>query len=247
MVTGTLLGGATPITYSPNDVTPSLGAGEVVSMLNVSTSGAGNGIYTLWLRGEAGSPYLSVKYKPFAVNVGSVSRDFTTSLSSSEEFVASGADVTFGLTIKRSGPAFGGAGVTLSLEALPGETLPTGLGAVSFSPNNVNPSSSGTISTLTINSGTVAPGQYTLVIRATGMNGDSPGRQVTHLLPIRLDVASVLGRRQPAVRRHQRLAVMRVTQGDSNTIQAYAITPVIADLNDPQLRRGQVARLVPWN
>lgn len=247
MVTGTLLGGATPITYSPNDVTPSLGSGEVVSMLNVSTSGAGNGIYTLWLRGEAGSPYLSVKYKPFAVNVGSVSRDFTTSLSSSEEFVASGADVTFGLTIKRSGPAFGGAGVTLSLEALPGETLPIGLGAVTFSPSNVNPSSNGTASTLTINSGTVAPGQYDLVIRATGMNGDSPGRQVTHLLPIRLDVATASAGGNQQYVDISGFAVMRVVQGDANTIQAYAITPVIADLNDPQLRRGQVARLVPWN
>jgi len=247
MVTGTLLGGATPITYSPNDVTPSLGAGEVVSMLNVSTSGAGNGIYTLWLRGEAGSPYLSVKYKPFAVNVGSVNRDFTVTLPSSEEFVASGADVTFNLTIKRSGPAFGGAGVSLSLEALPGETLPIGLGAVSFSPSNVNPSSSGTASTLTINAGTAAPGQYDLVIRATGENGDSPGRQVTHLLPIRLDIATASAGGNQQYVDISGFAVMRVVQGDSNTVQAYAITPVIADLNDPQLRRGQVARLVPWN
>jgi hypothetical protein len=247
MVTGTLLGGTTPITYSPNDVTPSLGSGEVVSMLNVSTSGAGNGIYTLWLRGEAGSPYLSIKYKPFAVNVGSVSRDFTTSLSSSEEFVASGADVTFDLTLKRSGPAFGGSGVTLSLEALPGETLPIGLGAVTFSPSNVNPGSNGTTSTLTINSGTVAPGQYDLVIRATGMNDDSPGRQVTHLIPIRLDVATASAGGNQQYVDLSGFAVVRVVQGDSNTIKAYAITPVIADLNDPQLRRGQVARLVPWN
>ena len=42
-------------------------------------------------------------------------------------------------------------------------------------------------------------------------------------------------------------AVMRIAAMDSNTISAYAITPVIADMNDPQLRRGQVARLVPWN
>jgi hypothetical protein len=34
---------------------------------------------------------------------------------------------------------------------------------------------------------------------------------------------------------------------DTNTIAAYAITPMITDMNDPQLRRGQVARLVPWN
>ncbi|HEX4897623.1 MAG TPA: pilus assembly protein TadG-related protein [Candidatus Limnocylindrales bacterium] len=247
MVTGTLLGGATPITYSPNAVTPSLGSGEVVSMLNVSTSGAGNGIYTLWLRGEAGSPYLSIKHQPFAVNVGNVNRDFTMTLDASEKFVASGADVTFALNIKRSGPSFGGAGVTLSLEALPGETLPIGLGTVSFSPGNVNPSTSGTASTLTINSGTVAPGQYDLVIRATGMNGDSPGRQVTHLLPIRLDIATASAGGNQQYVDLSGFAVMRVVQGDANTIRAYAITPVVADLNDPQLRRGQVARLVPWN
>jgi hypothetical protein len=28
---------------------------------------------------------------------------------------------------------------------------------------------------------------------------------------------------------------------------AYAITGVYADMNDPALRRGQAARLVPWN
>ena len=244
---GTMLGGAASITYAPNPVTPSLGSGQVVSMTNVSTSGAGNGIYTLWLRGEAGSPYLSIKYQPFAVNVGDVDRDFTMSLDSSEKFVASSADVTFALNIKRSGPSFGGAGVELSLEALPGETLPIGLGAVSFSPSNVNPSSSGTASTLTINSGTVAPGQYEFVIRATGMNGDSPGRQVTHLLPIRLDVATASAGGNQQYVDLSGFAVMRVVQGDSNTVQAYAITPVVADLNDPQLRRGQVARLVPWN
>jgi hypothetical protein len=103
-------------------------------MTNVTTLGAEEGIYALWLRGEAGSPYLSVKYLPFAVIVGPVSRDFTMSIDASQKFVASGGSVSFDLSLKRSGPAFGGAGVSLSLEALPGETLPTGLGAVSFTP-----------------------------------------------------------------------------------------------------------------
>jgi hypothetical protein len=40
---------------------------------------------------------------------------------------------------------------------------------------------------------------------------------------------------------------MRIATDDSNTVTAYAITPVIADMNDERLRRGQVARLVPWN
>jgi hypothetical protein len=34
---------------------------------------------------------------------------------------------------------------------------------------------------------------------------------------------------------------------DANTVSAYAITPVIPDPNDSRLRRGQVAKLVPWN
>ena len=40
---------------------------------------------------------------------------------------------------------------------------------------------------------------------------------------------------------------MRIAAIDANTISAYAITPVLTDMNDPQLRRGQAARLVPWN
>jgi len=41
---------------------------------------------------------------------------------------------------------------------------------------------------------------------------------------------------------------MPSVKGDpSNAIYAYAITPVIADPNDPRLARGQVAKLVPWN
>ena len=247
MVTGTLLGGATPITYTPNPVTPSLGSGQTVTMDNVSTSGAIDGIYTLWLRGEAGSPYLSVKYLPFAVKVGTVSRDFSVAVDASEKFVASGGTVTYTLTLKRSGPSFGGSGVNLSLEALPGETLPTGLGAVTFSPSNVSPATSGTPSTLTINAGTVAPGQYTFVVRATGLNGDATGRRVTHLLPITVDVATASSGGNQEYVDITGFAVMRVVQADANTISAYAITPMVSDMNDPQLRRGQTARLMPWD
>jgi hypothetical protein len=247
MLTGTLLGGATPITYTPNPVTPSLGSGQTVSMTNVTTSAAPPGIYTLWLRGEAGSPYLSIKYLPFAVIIGSVSRDFTMSIDASQKFVAGGGTVTFALNLKRSGPSFGGAGVSLSLEALPGETLPIGLGAVSFSPSTISPGTSGTPSTLSINVGTINPGQHTFVIRATGVNGDSPERQVTHLLPVTLNVATASAGGNQEYVDLTGFAVMRVVQADTNTIKAYAITPTIADMNDPQLRRGQAARLVPWN
>ena len=247
MVTGTLLGGATPITYTPNPVTPSLGSGQTVTMTNVSTSGAPSGIYALWLRGEAGSPYLSIKYLPFSLKVGSVNRDFTVSVDASEKSVGLGGTVSFALSLKRSGPSFGGSGVSLTLEPLPGETLPIGLGAVTFTPSNVNPATSGTPSSLSINTGTIGPGQYTFVVRATGMNDDSPGRQVTHLVPVTIDVATASAGGNQEYIDLTGFAVMRVVQADANTVKAYAITPMIADMNDPQLRRGQAVRLVPWN
>jgi hypothetical protein len=247
MVTGKLLGGPAPITYTPNPVTPSLGSGTTVTMTNVSTSGAPTGVFTLWERGEAGSPYLSIKYLPFSVVVGSVTRDFSMTVDQPAKFVSSGGSVSFSLSLKRSGPSFGGSGVALSLEALPGQTLPFGLGAVTFTPNNVSPATSGTLSALTINAGTVAPGQYTFVVRATGMNGDSPGRQVTHLLPVTVNVATSSSGGSQEYVDLTGFAVMRVVQADANTIAAYAITPMVTDMNDPQLGRGQVVRLVPWN
>ena len=245
---GQLDGGTTPIDYSPNPVTPSLGTGTTVLMEDLDTNGATPGIYTLWLRGEASSPYLSVKYTPFALRVGTVSRDFTITSSTSEQTaVAVGNTVSFTLNLKRSGGAFGGS-VALSLEALPGETLPAGLGAVSFSPSSVAPAGgSGSDSTLTIDTGTMAPGQYDFVVRATGVNGDPTPRSVTHLLTLRVNVAtSSAGGNQEYVD-IVGFAVMRVASMNSNTVSAYAITPMITDPSDSRLRRGQVARLSPWN
>jgi hypothetical protein len=41
-------------------------------------------------------------------------------------------------------------------------------------------------------------------------------------------------------------ALFRIAGVSTNSIDGYAISGVYADMNDPQLRRGQVARLVPW-
>jgi hypothetical protein len=244
MVTGTLLGGATPITYSPNGVTPSQGSGTTVTLSNVATLGAADGIYTLWIMGQAGSPYLTTKYEPMSINVGNVSRDFTiTSDATVTEVASAGGTATFVLNLKRIGAAFGGSGVTLSLDG----PLPTGIGAVSFSPSNVAPAAStGTDSTLTINTGTMAPGRHRFVVRATGTNGDSTPHPVTHLLQLYVDVATGGGGNDDYVD-ISGFAVMRVASLNSNTISAYAITPVIADITDERLLLGQEARLVPWN
>jgi hypothetical protein len=243
MVVGTLAGGSNPVTYNPNPVTPSLGSGQTVSLENITTTGATTGIYTLWIQGQAGSPYLTTKWEPMSIKVGSVTRDFTiTADASIATAVNVGDTVTFALNLKRIGSAYGAA-VNLSLDG----PLPTGIGTTSFSPSSVTPAAGGgATSTLTINTGTMAPGRHRFVVRATGMNGDSTPRPVTHLLQLWIDVATGGSGNQEYVD-IVGFAVMRITSLDSNTVSAYAITPVIADSNDSRLRRGQVARLVPWN
>jgi len=144
------------------------------------------------------------------------------------------------LNLKRAGSAFG-ANVNLSLDG----PLPAGIGATTFSPSALVPANGGgTNSSLTINTGTMAPGRHRIVVRATGLNSDS--QKVTHLLQLWVDVATG-GSSNADYIDIVGFAVMRISAMDSNTISAYAITPVIADPNDSQLRRGQVARLVPWN
>jgi hypothetical protein len=92
----------------------------------------------------------------------------------------------------------------------------------------------------------MSPGRHRFVIRATGLNGDSTPRPVTHLLQVSVDVATG-GSSNTDYVDIVGFAVMRITSMDTNTVNAYAITPVIADPNDSRLLRGQTARLVPWN
>ncbi len=245
LVLGTMLNPSAPLTYTPNPVTPSLGHGTAVDIGNAQTSGAADGVYAIWLKGQAGSPYLTTKYTPFAVEVGNVAKDFTLGASSGEETAAVNGDtVSFDLDIKRSGAAFGST-VALSLEPLPGETLPAGMGAVTFSPAAVTPTSSGATSTLSINTGTMASGIYTFVVRATGTN--DTGQPVTHLMTLGVNVATASAGGNQEYVDIVGFAVMRVVGINSNSVSAYAITPVIPDPEDSRLRRGQVARLAPWN
>jgi hypothetical protein len=246
MVTGTLSGGASPITYDPNPVTPSLGSGQTVSLKNMTTAGASSGIYTLWIQAQAGSPYLTTKLIPLAIKVGNANGDFTmTADASNKVAVTSGDTVTFTLSLTNSANGSFGKNVTLSMDGTP----PAGMGSVTFSPAQVTPTSAGVTSTLTINTGTMPTGRYPIVIRATSLNNDSTPHPVTHLLPLNVDVQTGDSGNQNYVD-ITGFALMRIASNpviNANTIYAYAITPVILDPDDPQLRRGQAARLVPWN
>jgi hypothetical protein len=98
---------------------------------------------------------------------------------------------------------------------------------------------------LTINTGTLSSGSHKFTVRATGMNGDSTSRKVTHLMTLTVRVTPSSGGSQEYVDLTG-FAVMRIASMDANTINAYAITPVITNPDDYRLRRGQVAKLVPW-
>jgi hypothetical protein len=220
----------------------------VVYLDDFDTAGAATGIYALWLQGQAGSPYLTTKHKPIAIQVGSVNKDFTLSTDASLRNVALGgtATVTVNLTNVASS-AFGGS-VALTLEPLPGESLPTGLGAFSFSPASVSPSGgNGANTTLSINAGTLPSGSYQFAIRASGINGESTPHRVTRLTTVTLEVGTAGATGLQEYLDIVGFAVMRITYVDANTVKAYAITPMVEDMNSPQLRRGQATRLVPWN
>ncbi len=69
-------------------------------MKDITTSGAAPGIYALWVKGQAGSPYLTTKHEPLAIMVGSVSRDFGISSDVTTQTVTSGAPAVFRIAVK---------------------------------------------------------------------------------------------------------------------------------------------------
>ena len=122
--------------------------------------------------------------------------------------------------------------------------LPSGVGTLSVTPSTFTLSKGTTQAvSLSLGGGSLAAGEYPLTIRATGTNSD--GQTVTRLVPIVLDIATA-GTSSEYVD-IMGFAVFRITSIDSNIVFGYAISGVYADMNDSNLRRGQVARLVPWN
>ena len=233
-----------PLTLSPSPITPN----GTVTWTQFQTSGAPQGIYTVWIQGNSSSPMLLDHFYPVAIAIGSVNRDFSTSAGTTIALASTGATGTTTVNVNTSnnnGTFFGGT-VNLSIEggADANGVLPAGIGALSVSPPSVMLAKgiSENVS-LSVNGGTLGPGVYSLTLRVTGTN--SAGQSVTRLVPITLTIATastaseyvdILG-----------FAVFRITSADSNAINGYAISGVYSDMNAPELRRGQVARLVPWN
>jgi hypothetical protein len=239
------LGTMLPLTFSPNPATPA----TTITWTQFRTTGAVTGIYTTWVQGHSASPYLTDHFYPVAMNVGGVVRDFS-STGSGQIFSMSapGGTATGSMTFStpnNNSTYFGGT-VNLSIEGGPGSlgALPSGIGSLSVSPSSfvLNRGSSQAV-TVSLGAGTLPAGEYPLTIRATGTN--SAGQKVTRLVPIVLDIATASSANEYVD--IMGFAVFRITSIDSNTVSGYAISGVYPDMNDPALRRGQVARLVPWN
>lgn len=235
-----------PLTFSPDPNTPP----TTITWTTFSTTAAPVGISTFWIKGHSSSPYLTDHYYPVALNVGAVVRDFSSTgngqvFSMAATGQTASGSITFS-TPNNNSTYFGGS-VTLSVEGGPDANgvLPVGIGTISLSSTTADLSSKGASQSinLSINGGSLGPGEYPLTIRATGTNSD--GKTVTHQVPILLDIATA-GTSNEYVD-IQGFAVFRITAITSNDVDAYAISGVYADMNDPALSRGQTARLVPWS
>ncbi|MFL5679311.1 MAG: pilus assembly protein TadG-related protein [Chloroflexota bacterium] len=232
-----------PITFSPDPATPT----TTVRWATFSTIAAPVGIYTIWVKGHSSSPYLTDHYYPVAVNIGGVNRDFSSSSNGMVIPVSTtGATGSGTMTFSTgNGSTTFGGNIALTVEGGPQSNgvLPSGIGSVSISPSTLSLTSSGNRSaTITINGGSLGPGEYPLTVRATGTN--SAGQVVTRMIPFTFDIAT--GATSNEYVDIMGFAVFRISAVSSNSIDGYAISGVYADMNDPQLRRGQVARLVPW-
>jgi Flp pilus assembly protein TadG len=240
----------TPLTFSPGTLAPD----GTVTWTTFQTSGAPQGVYTVWIQGHSSSPVLLDHFYPVGISIGNVNRDFSISGGAAVLIPSTGGLGTTTVTVSTpntNGGYFGGT-VNLSVEggADANGVLPPGIGSVSVTPSSftLNKGVSQT-TTVTVDGGTLGPGVYSLTLRVTGTN--SAGQVVTRQLPISVAIATastsneyvdILG-----------FTTFRITCVPSavgcpaNSVFGYAISGVYADMNDPALRRGQVARLVPWN
>jgi len=240
-----------PLTFSPQPATPD----TAITWTTFQTTAAPVGIHTIWIQGSSSSPYLTDHYYPTAINIGGVGRDFGSPTVGKNDAVSMiiastgltvTQPVTFGTTNKNP-TAFKGT-VNFSIEGgvATGGVLPAGIGATSVSPSSVsltNAINSQTV-TVSLNGGSLAPGAYDLVLRATGTNLD--GQPVTHLVPITFYVA--VGSTSQNYVDIMGWAVFRIVGMQSpNYVSGYAITPLVQDPSDSRLRHGQVPKLVPWN
>jgi Flp pilus assembly protein TadG len=230
--------------------------GTTVKMSGILTNAIPAGIYMVWLEGHSGNPYFQARRYAVPVAIGGAVRDFSLINST-----WGGSTPTIGGSISlpiyvststASSTKWGSSGSAVAVSWDPASftnctftSASIGPGQITFSSSSVTPSSSGSgaLSTMTISTVGLAPGCYRFNVRATGINGS--GQPVTHIQSAVINVASesstgtyvdIIG-----------FEVFKVTDLNANEILGRAVSGVYADPNDPNLRRAQRARLIPWS
>jgi hypothetical protein len=243
-------------TFTPNGFLPATN-GSDVDMLDMTTNAVPEGIYTVWLEGQADAVYYQTRRQPVSVRIGAVPRRFSLNGS-----VLDGATETLGGTITLPIKVVTGTGTSawddgtatatpVSLSWDPGSLTdcshnpkPLGTGSISFSSSSVTPTSgAGTTSTLTIQAGSLASGCYLFRLRAQGVNAD--GEPVVRIEHVQFTVAVTTGPSEYVD--VIGFAVFEITDVTSNSFSGRAITGIYADPNDLALRVAQRPRLIPWN
>ena len=96
-----------PLTFTPSPMTPN---GSVV-WSTFQTSGAPQGVYTVWIQGHSSDPVLLDHYYPVGIAIGSVNRDFSTSSGATVSLATTGSTGTAPVTVSttnNNGTFFGG-------------------------------------------------------------------------------------------------------------------------------------------
>ena len=251
--------------WSHNTFEPDV-KGTTVQMEDFQTKDVPPGIYTVWLEGHSGNPYYQRRRVPVPVRIQEdanndgdyndagdekVNRDFSLTnsvLDGSTSVLGGTITLPLSVTTKSGSAAWGGGAVALSWDSTSFSDCslnpePLGAASISLSSASVTPSTAGASSTLTIGTSGLAQGCYTFTLRATGTNGDS--QPVTHLERVRFTVATTesSGQYVDIIG----FAVFDIDTITANDIVGHAVSGIYADPNDPNLRRAQRARLVPWN
>jgi hypothetical protein len=243
-------------TFSPNAFVPTT-QGTDVDMLDISTNAVPEGIYAVWLQGQAGPIYYQKRRQPVPVRIGNVARQFSLNGS-----VFDGATETLGGTINlpikvvtgNGASAWNTAGGTATPVSLSWDTNSLtdcshnpealGTGSITFSsPSSMPTSGAGTSSTLTIQAGSLASGCYQFNLRAQGVNAD--GQPVVRIEHVQFTVAATSGPNEYID--IIGFAVFEITDIRPNEFRGQAITGIYADPNDLELREAQRPRLIPWN
>ncbi len=244
--------------------------GTSARMDDFQTNAIPPGLYTVWLEGESGNPYYQQRRVPVPVRVQTdangdgdyndagdtkVTRDFSLANSVLDGSTATlGGQISLPIRVATSGQAWDGGPSLETPVSLSWDTdsftncslnpTPLGLASIAFNATSVAPGSGqGTLSTLSIDTTGLAQGCYMFTIRAHGTNGD--GQPVTRLQRIRFTVATTTSSGQYVD--IIGFAVFQIDTIGANEISGHAVSPISADPGDPNLRRAQRARLVPWS